>query len=185
MPTSGGDFVSHLEGRVEATDREVRSLVEGLGPERLLWRPGKKRWGIADCLEHLVLIGDAYHPRIRDALEAAPPPSSAGYRPRLLGRLFHFGGGPRGPVRIPAPRAFVPAPARPDVVDRFLSSQDELRTLIRAAARADLNRARVPWPVTRLLTLTLGEALEFLVLHQRRHLAQARRVRAHDRFPGG
>ena len=171
---------THL-ARVEAQARENtergRRLVAGLSPDDLLWRPEPSRWGVADCLEHLISTGSAYHPRVQGALaKAPPPPRTATYRPRVLGRLFLRGAGPEAPVRIRARGPFAPGPPRPDAFQRFEAQQEELLELIERAGRADLQRTSVPSPLTRLLTLTLGECLEMLVQHQVRHLDQAKRV---------
>jgi hypothetical protein len=90
--------------------------------------------------------------------------------------------GPNGRA-VRAPLALVPPPARPDAPARLLAQQDELRALIADAHGVDLRAVRIPSPISRLLSLRLGEALEMLLLHQRRHLNQAWRVRRAGNFP--
>lgn len=98
------------------------------------------------------------------------------YRQRLFDRLSLYLAGPDSQRRIPAMGPFAPPRVHPDVPERFLVQQNELMELIRAAGNVDLNQARVPSPLSRFLTLSLGEALEILVAHQQRHLVQARRA---------
>lgn len=178
MGIRGEDHLDRLAAEAEGIGGEVRALTDGLTPDQLLWRPAPERWGIADCLEHLIATAAAYHPRIRAALERAPRADRSDlYRPRLFGRLFIRASGPEGKLRIRARGPFVPPPAGPDTPDRFLSRQAELLELVRASRGADLNRTRIRSPLSRFLSLTLGECLEMLVAHQRRHLQQAGRVR--------
>ncbi len=183
MALPSGDFLSGLRVRVETINRDVRWLAEGLTAEQLLWRPQPGRWGVADCFEHLLVIAEAYHSRIRTALEETPASPSTTYRPRLFGRLFIKGAEPDGPVRIRARGPFVPPPPRPDAPQRFISSQVELLGFIQDAAGADLNGIRIRSPLSRFITLTLGECLEMLVVHQQRHVNQAERVEAEAGFP--
>jgi hypothetical protein len=84
---------------------------------------------------------------------------------------------------VRAPAALIPPPARPDAPARLLAQQGELRALITEAHGVDLRTVRIPSPISRLLSLRLGEALEMLLLHQRRHLHQAWRVRRASNFP--
>lgn len=177
MPIPAETHLARVATQARENTERGRRLVAGLGPDELLWRPEPSRWGVADCFEHLISIGSAYHPRIQDALANAPPaPRTATYRPRLFGRLFLRGAGPEGPIRIRARGPFAPGHPRSDAFQRFEAQQDELLELIERAGRADLQRTRISSPLSRLLTLTLGECLEMLVQHQVRHLDQASRV---------
>jgi hypothetical protein len=184
MPLSARDHLSTLAKDAAQVRRSVQELTTGLTPDQLLWRPVPKKWGVADCLEHLMAVGDAYYPRVRSAVQNGDRAGSDHeYRPRLFGRLFIFSAGPEGRLPVPAMGAFVPPPARPDAPARFHEHQEQLLQLLRDAHRADLNRNRITSPLSRFLVLTLGECLEMLVRHQERHLGQARRVTKVDGFP--
>ncbi len=176
--------LSEVGRRARENGAWVKALTEGLDDEALLWQPEPRRWGVAECLEHLVATGSAYHPRIREAIEnGAPCEADPAYRPRLWARLFIHSAGPRGRLPLRAPRPFRPPEARPDVAERFMSQQDELLSFVDAARGVDLQRARVPSPVSRFLVLTLGEVFEVIVAHQERHLAQAQAVVERPGFP--
>jgi hypothetical protein len=182
--------LARLRELTHSIDARSRALVAGLTAAQLLWRPGPERWGIADCFEHLVSTGAAYYPRVSAALAAAPPEGPASrarwaavpYRPTWFGRWFVRAAGPGGrPIRARGP--FVPPPATPDAPVRFLGQQATLRTLLDQAEGRDLRGIKVRSPLSRWLTLRLGECLEMLVVHQLRHLEQAERVRAAAGFP--
>lgn len=182
--TTNGAHLARLRELTGAIDARTRALVADLQPEELLWRPAPQAWGIADCFEHLIATGIAYYPRVGDAMTAAGPmrpDARAGwhevpYRPTWFGRWFVRSSGPGGrPIRSRGP--FVPPPATPDAPERFLAQQCTLRGLIDRAHGHDLREIRIHSPLTRLLTLRLGECLEMLVVHELRHLDQAERVR--------
>jgi hypothetical protein len=176
-----------LGAAMRPLEAEIRQLSVGLTDEQLHWAAEPGRWSIAQCLEHLVVTAQRYHPRLSAAIDEHHPATAGatGYRRTLLGaRLV---GGMRdtsGRRRFRAPRIFQPTsrPA-PGAPERLLSTHRELRELLTRAAGLDLVRVKVRSPVVPLLRLNLGEALELQVVHIARHLAQARRVREHAAFP--
>src|SRR4051812_26962399 len=71
MPTNR-EHLERLTALADANADEVVRLVTDLDATRLLWRPSPERWGIADCLEHLLATGAAYYPKLRTAICDAP-----------------------------------------------------------------------------------------------------------------
>lgn len=65
-----------------------------------------------------------------------------------------------------------------EVLTEFDRHQARLLELLALARTANLNRKAVPVEFFRLLKLRPGEALEFVVVHQQRHVQQAQRVQA-------
>ncbi|MGZ8376198.1 MAG: DinB family protein [Gemmatirosa sp.] len=186
MPTATNrEHLTRLSALVDANAAEASRLVADLDAARLLWRPTPERWSVADCLEHLVTTGAVYHPRLRAVLATATHDAAleeAPWSPTWFGRLVMRAVAPEGrAVRARGP--FIPPPGRIDSCARLLAQQDELRTIIIDAHGADLRALRVESPLSKLLPLRLGEALEMLLVHQQRHFAQAWRVRRSAGFP--
>ncbi len=179
-PRSATDHLAALHVDADAVLDEIETLVDSLDAATVRRRPGPDRWSVADCLAHLVAIGHAYHPRVRAALaqwdsraSTTGAPRDGEYRPSWFGRLFIHMSGPNGRnIRIRARGPFVPPPPGDDVVDQFRAIQQQLIALIEGAAFADLQAVRITSPLSRLVTLSLGECLQMLVGHERRHLAQ-------------
>ena len=72
------------------------------------------------------------------------------------------------------------------ILRRFREHQHELARRVRALPpELDPRRVTVTSPLSRLMTYSLDDALTVLVVHGRRHLAQAERVTAAEGFPGG
>jgi len=65
----------------------------------------------------------------------------------------------------------------------FRAYQVQYIDRLRQANGLDLARARVSSPVTRWIRMPLGSGFAMMVAHQRRHLAQARRVLSAEGFP--
>ena len=171
---------------------EFEELARDLGDDRVRWAPDSSSWSIAQCLEHLAITGEACDIPFRAALRAAAPRSGARgprpdapLRPGPLGKWLLARAGPRGSgPGLNCPLKLAPS-SRPGagVLDRFLACQALLLAAIEGADGLDLNRVRVTAPISRVLRISLGEALALATGHTRRHLDQARRVRAHPRFP--
>lgn len=187
--TTSEQHLASLCAALTPLEAETRAVVAGLSAEQLDWASEPGRWSIAQCLEHLVVSWQCYHPvlttAIRSARERAQGSAGASaYRPTWLGARFVASmRDTTGARRFRAPRIFQPAarPA-PGAAERLLATQQELRACIEQAAGLELTRVKLRSPVTALVRLNLGEALELQVVHIARHLAQARRVREHPAF---
>jgi hypothetical protein len=176
-----------LVDRAEDNDAEARDVAGDLTGEQLRWRPPEGGWGVGDCLEHLVASAESYRSKaggeIARARADGREPFDGGWGKTLGGRMLLFG--VSSSMRIPAPRSLRPPPEPPpDTLDRFLRGQRDIVALMREADGLDLGRIRFASPVNTLIRLNLGEAFEVLQIHAARHLAQARRVRERDAFPG-
>ena len=91
----------------------------------------------------------------------------------------------RSPVRntLPASERFVPLHGQPvtAVLPTFLHVQDQLTLQLERAEGLDLRRVKVATPISRFLRMSLGMMFAQVAAHERRHLAQARRV--HQKLP--
>ncbi len=191
-------LIPELEQRredYEAAKRRVRDLVDGLefGDEDFKWRPGEgegrgERWSIAECVDHLLVMGKRMVPRLEAAIEEGHAKggrrlSSGPFRYGALGNWFVrlTGDAELPPKKVKVPRIYRPAPppdrSLADSVIEFDFLQDQLIELAERADGLDLKRIRVTSPVSRLVRLSLGQWLELCAAHQRRHLWQAERVK--------
>ncbi len=181
--------IAELLAQTEAARAEARALCDGLSDAQLLWRPAPGAWGIAECLDHLVRSGGWFVKQaghgLQDArsrgLRAAGP-----YRPRLFDRLAaRVLEPPVRALRVRAPRGSEPAAITDPraVVAAFDQLQDGLAERLRECDGWDLRRARARSPWHPAIKLGLGGLLQVTLAHERRHLWQARRVRAAPGFP--
>ena len=85
------------------------------------------------------------------------------------------------PVRrkVRAPRRFLPLDGQPvtAIVPTFLHLQSQFLALIGRSEGLDLARVKVSTPISRFLKMSLGMMFAQASAHERRHMAQARRVR--------
>ena len=79
---------------------------------------------------------------------------------------------------LPAPGRFVPLHGQPvtAVLPTFLHAQDQFTLQLERADGLDLRHVKVATPISLFLRMSLGMMFAQVAAHERRHLAQARRV---------
>jgi hypothetical protein len=61
------------------------------------------------------------------------------------------------------------------VVAKFIGQQEELLYHLDQAKYVDVNEAKVPLSIFKLITFKLGDAFRFIIAHNERHMQQAKR----------
>ena len=169
----------------ETTKREAAALAAELSDEQFNWRQTPGQWSIGQCLMHLANGTDATLPALDRAIAQArergwaPPtgPVRYGWFTRMMVGSME----PPPRWRMKTNRIFYPPneTLRKDDVLRVLDdSRERVGQRTRQAAQVDFKRAIVVSPVSRLIRVPLGGYLAFLAAHDRRHLHQAREIRA-------
>jgi len=172
-----------LLDRLESDLSELLKLVRANFAEQpqaaLLLRPAPEKWNAQECFAHLNAQFDYYLPRIELALHKA---KARRWLPVQERRSNWFG---RRAVRAanPAPlrprrssKAIDPSKllnVRPNEVKVFLINLEMMLRLLRQAREVDTNMPRIKpmqWSISKF---TLGDLLEYLVLHAKRHVSQA------------
>jgi DinB superfamily len=165
---------------------EAKELTADLTEAQFNWRAAPDEWSIEECLAHLTAVGQVEVEAVAKAVDEAKVRRIEGTGPfdypaweRFILRETE------PPVRhpMPAPKRFVPIHGQPitGILPTFLHVQRQFTIQIERADGLDLRRVKVPTPISRLLKLSLGTTLAQAAAHERRHMAQARRVR--ERLP--
>jgi hypothetical protein len=161
---------------------EAQELTKGLDEPRFNWRPAPGQWSIEECLAHLILAGNWEIKALERAIEDARTRGVTGKGPFRYGPIERWIIDASGsPVRrkFPAPKHFRPLHQQPltAVLPSFLHLQRQLGLLAERADGLDLARVKVATPISRFFRMSLGAMFAQIAAHERRHLAQARRVR--------
>jgi len=186
--TAGGEIPALLAELKRIAD-DARSTFGGLSPQQLNWKPAPEEWGVGQCFEHLVKTNRGFAPALErvargehrmTAWQRVSPLSG------LFGRMFLKVLAPGSARKFKAPRSIHPSSSEVDagVISAFAEQQAELAGLVaRVGAVADLKGTVVASPFAGFVTYTLGDALRIMVMHERRHFEQARRVTEAEGFP--
>ena len=175
----------------EENSAAARELFSGLSSAQLNWKPAPEKWSIAQCLEHLSVASREFEGYFSDALVRGrkkwPVSTGPAYRPSFMGgwliKLVH----PETGRNLTAPKIFRPAESSKidEPLEKFLKQQERFIEFVRATNGVDYNKTKLRSPVTPLMRYSLADAFVVTVVHGRRHLAQARRVRETSGFPTG
>lgn len=165
----------------EEISRDAAALVEGLSEEEFNWRPASGVWSIEECLAHLTMVGHAQLRNIEEAIDAGRASGLTGsgeFEYSAIERyvLRESEPPPRSTVR--APKRFVPVHNQPltAVMPTFYHVQRMFQLQIERADGLDLKRVKVATPIAKFLRMSLGATFAQAAAHERRHLAQARKV---------
>ncbi len=161
---------------------EAKELTDGLSEALFNWRPAPDQWSIEECLGHLTMVGHVTVQSIEAAVTDALARGITGSGP------FHYPVWERFMLRetepparhaLPSPKRFIPLHQQPitGVLPTFLHVQRNFTIQIERAEGLDLRRVKVPTLITSLMKISLGTTFALAASHERRHMAQARRVR--------
>lgn len=179
---------ARLVARLEVQRRETLDLIDPLDSLQFNWRPGPDRWSVGQCLDHLNQTNGKLLPVLEQAIARGRQrnQTAAGpFRYGLFGRWFRDSMKPDFKKPLKSPRIYRPEVSRLDmaqVADEFDHSLEALARIIGQAEGLDLVRIKAASPVSRFLQIPLGIWFESVVLHDDRHLQQARRVTAEPGF---
>jgi len=183
---NGGELGGLLD-ELRAVTKETREVFGGLSPAQLNWKPSAEQWSVGQCFGHLIVTNRGFYPALEEAARGVRR-SKLWERVSPLSGLFG-----RVIVRtmssqrkFKAPRSLKPSASDVDagVVEKFVGQQGELGKLMRAAAGGtDLRRTAVTSPIAGFVTYSMLDACRIVAAHNRRHVAQARRVTEAEGFP--
>jgi hypothetical protein len=169
---------------------EASQISTPLDEAQFNWQPDAgKAWSVGQCLDHLVRANRCYLDALEEAVSAArspamnePPPLAPG----RLGRWFIGVLEPPANLKAKAPKKIEPSARNPKqaTLVAFGGEQQRLIDLVRATGRVDVNSIRFRNPLAYgLRVFNVATGLLVIPAHERRHLAQARRVVEHPGFP--
>jgi hypothetical protein len=167
---------------------ELAALFDHHGDAALRWRPEPNRWSIAEHVAHLGLTNRPYLDAIDEAIERARASGLLGsgpFRYGWLGNRFVRSMEPPPGFRIRTFKRLVPSldRAAADALVGFEVAQRRLMESLERAEGVDLGRAKIRSPFFKLLKLSVGQAFDVILAHNRRHVWHVDRVLSHPEFP--
>ncbi len=179
----GAPELEQYRGQFEVVKTQARELTEGLNEEKFNWRPAPNQWSIEECLSHLTILGQWQVQAIEQAIErgrARGLTATGPFRYGIIERWLVRNTEPPVRRKFPAPRRLRPLHGQPPtaVVPTFLHLQSQFLRQIDRAEGLDLARVKVPTLISRFYKMSLGMMFAIAAAHERRHIEQARRVRA-------
>jgi hypothetical protein len=172
-----------LEQLSQTVSNQRDTISSALAPmdlSLLSYKPAPGSWSILECLERLNRYSRYYNPCLAKAITRNPNHDySQPITYSWIGKKSLEIVRPDNGKKHKTVQHMNPSNSQLDLrtIEEFLKHQIELLQLLNNAQSANLNKKAIPVEFFRLLKLRIGETLEFVVLHQERHLQQALRVK--------
>lgn len=167
---------------------DARSSFGSLSATQLNWKPSAGRWSIAQCFDHLITTNKGFFPVVESVLKGTKKTTfweRLPILPGLAGKLMIKSLDPASARKFKAPKHFEPAQSNisAGIIDDFVAQQDKIVEGMKATSHLDLKRIVVTSPAAAFVTYSLMDAYRIIVVHERRHFQQARRVAEESAFP--
>lgn len=182
------DRIRSILSELENAADDAKAAFGSLSPEQLNWKPAAESWSVAQCLDHLILTNKSMAPTIEaklsgkaNSLWEKASPFSGFFGRFLKNHLMEDKRKFKAPSRSIVP----PSEIGGDIVERFCVHQQEIADKMGEIGKLDLDRTVVTSPYLRVMTYRLGDALDIMIEHEKRHIRQAKRVIAAGGFPAG
>jgi len=176
-------FLQQLQQQVHSLTATVEIEFSPLDEAALHFKPSPVSWSILECLEHLNRYNRFYNAELAAALakqaHTKPACNSQQVTYSWLGRKSYEAVRPENAQASKTLQRMNPSSSHLNraVLEEFLQHQANLALLLEKAAGADLNQKAVRIEFFKLFKLKTGEAFQFLVAHEQRHMQQALRVK--------
>jgi len=176
---TSNELLISLEKDVQSIISKVQTEFVPLGEEMLNWKEAPDRWSILECLEHLNKYSQFYNTELVKVIDSAQRDSGkVEAKSTWLGKKFIRMMHPDNSAKQKTFARMKPSQGKLDgTIERFLKHQDELLRLIHKSAFLNINRNYIPVEFMKLLKMNLGDALQFVIVHERRHIEQACKVK--------
>lgn len=180
--------LEHIQSQLHEIADDATTAFGKLSPAQLNWKPGPDRWSVAQCLEHLITTNKSYEPVIAKVVNGEYRESGWArlpVLPTLWAKLFMKSLDPANTRKLKAPKTLAPtlSDITKTIVADFATHQEEVAQQIKATAARDPEHIVIVSPAAKFITYTLMDAYRIMVVHEQRHLAQAKRVVAEPSFP--
>ncbi len=181
MKLESQQIISDLSSQVK-TLIHLGSKMQSETNKLLNTYPADGGWNILECFEHLNRYSQFYIPEFQKTIGSAKPKQSNYYKTGFLGNYSAVQMLPKDGVIANKMNTFKSkdpslsaTPVGADVIDQFLSDQNQILDVLEKAKKVDLGKNKVKTTLP-LIKFKLGDALRFFLNHELRHKVQIERV---------
>ncbi len=181
--------IAEAIGELEKVTADVRSTFADLSAGQLNWKPDATRWSVAQCLDHLIVTNRLYFPILAGVRQGRNPTFWEKHSPLsgVFGRFLIKALSPDYKRKTKTSGRSQPAMGEIDtgITERFAQQQCELIQEFQALAAADidLSTSIITSPLGSFITYSIDHAISILVVHEQRHVEQAKRVTITPGYP--
>lgn len=170
------------------TGNDFVNEFSSLTAQQLNWKPDAQSWSIAQCLDHIIKSNKTYFPgfeRLHSKDYKLTFWEKINPLTATTGRQMIESLGVEVKKKYKSPLIFSPAKSniQASIVADFATHQEELIKIISKLSSEQFEKGIMTSPVAKLISLNVKDVVRILLVHERRHLQQALRVKTHEGFP--
>lgn len=168
--------------QLDSITEDVQKHFGTLESNRLFLKPSPMQWSIAECLDHLIVTNESYFKTIEEIISGKfkmnfwhrHSPFTKMIIENMLRTL-----GPTTEHKFKSPKLFLPRSVKrmpKTIVNDFLEHQNRLKQYISKLEDGKYSGTIISSPVSGLVTLPLSGVIDILLIHEERHINQAKRI---------
>lgn len=173
------ELLDRLETELRDLLEIVRTRLAEKPLEALQIRRDQSTWNPLECIAHLNAFLELYMPRIERAVHLS---KARRWQPDGYVRYTWTGRRVINKANLTNTKAsrtakrydFHHKQMGKEIIKTFIINSERLLRNIQAARGVDINKAKIGWGPSGFFKLTLGNIMEWLVLHGQRHVLQAK-----------
>jgi uncharacterized damage-inducible protein DinB len=177
------------------TDRNIdvlRQRFSNLSEQQKRWKKDTNSWSILEVFAHLNAYSSYYHPVFSNRIETtrfrdpkdnfiSSPLGKSAWKSVKLGNAKNV------KRRMKSPKSYNPTFETNLIqgtdIETFEKDQLHLLTILTKAEEVNLRKVKVPLSISKIIRLRLGDALQFVIYHNERHMQQALNIIENKSFP--
>lgn len=180
--------VNGLISNAKIISEEVRETFGKLTAEQLNWKPNASEWSIGQCFDHLITSNNLYIKNIQKVADGTHVNNWFSVIPlftNIVGQQLKKAVSPDTAKKIKTFPIFEPSASdlSENTIEDFCKNQEILISLMEAVKNLNLRKIKIPTPISDAVNIRLSDAFEVLLMHERRHFNQAKRVMDTEGFP--
>ena len=173
--------LQYWTGQIDNTTGFFKQYFGGLTSKELYWKPAKDRWSIAQNIDHLITINETYFKVVADIRAGHYHPpfiSRLGFLVSLFGGMIYNASKPDRKKKIKTFAIWQPSDgtSQDNALIRFEEHHEELKELIRSSMDLVADGMVISSPANKHIVYTLEKAFDIMIIHEQRHLEQAKEV---------
>ncbi len=182
------NIVNGLISNARMFSDEVKEIFGNLSTEQLNWKPNGSEWSVGQNFDHLITTNNLYIANIQKVADGTHVNnwfSIIPLFPNIVGQQLKKAVSPDSPKKIKTFPIFEASYSEiPDtIIEDFQTNQETFISLMEAVKNMEIRKIKIPTPLSPAVNIKLPDALEVIVMHERRHFNQAKRVMDSEAFP--
>ena len=170
----------------------VRQRFSTLTDQQKRWKKDANSWSVLEVFAHLNAYATYYHPVFTKRIETtryhepkdnfiSSPLGKSAWKSMKLGNAKNV------KRKMKSPKSFNPTfestLLNGQDIEGFEKDQLELLYILTQAEEVNLRKVKVPISISKIIRLRLGDALQFVIYHNERHMQQAINIIENKSFP--